>query len=146
MSIPTTSDLVDSLRRSRLLEPEHLQEVTIYLQTRFTESRGLAKELVQRGWLTPFQVNQLLQGKPDHLLLGPYVLLERLGGGAMGQVFKARQQRVGRIVALKVIDQQRLADPDAMRRFRREIEATARLEHPNAVFAYDADQAGDAYF
>src|SRR5207245_2837036 len=71
--------------------------------SRFPDARALARELVQRGWLTPFQVNQLFLGRGQDLLLGSYVLLERLGEGGMGAVFKARNWKLGQVVALKVI-------------------------------------------
>ena len=106
----------------------------------FPAPRALAGELIRRGWLTPYQVNQLLQGRGRDLLLGSYVLLERLGEGGMGQVFKARNWKLGRVVALKLIRKERLDNPDAVRRFQREIRAAAQLDHPNIVRAFDADE------
>src|SRR5262249_61351824 len=111
---------------NRLLTPAQLSEATLELQTRFPEPRALARELVQRGWLTPFQINQLFQGRSSALLLGPYLLLERLGEGGMGQVFKARHQLMNRLVALKLIRKERLAAPEAGRRVYRDTEAGAR--------------------
>src|SRR5690242_2387957 len=145
MSISTTPALVEAIRQDHLLEAEQLEELTGSLQTRFPEPRTLAQELLRRGWLTPYQVNLLLQGRRGELTLGPYLLLARLGGGGMGRVFKARHRRVGRVVAVKVLSGEQLRDPEAIRRFHREIEATAKLSHPNAVFAYDADQIGDSH-
>ena len=107
---------------------------------------ALAKELLNRGWLTPYQVNHLAQGKAGELLLGSYVLLERLGEGGMGAVFKARHRRLDRIVAIKLIRKERLADDEAIRRFRREIRAAAQLSHPHIVLAFDADEAGGVHF
>ncbi|MBL8799733.1 MAG: protein kinase, partial [Planctomycetia bacterium] len=95
---------------------------------------------------TPYQVNQLFQGKGRELLLGSYVLLERLGEGGMGQVFKARHQKMGRIIALKLIRKDRLANPVALRRFEQEIRAAAQLSHPNIVTAHDAAQVGETHF
>src|SRR5438105_626646 len=103
--------LVSSLHESRLLTPEQLHELSRDLQARFPEQRALARELVQRGWLTPFQVNQLFQGRAGELVLGSYVLLERLGEGGMGTVFKARHVQLSRVVALKVIRKERVANP-----------------------------------
>src|SRR5262249_14357745 len=80
------------------------------------------------------------------LALGTYVLLDRLGEGGMGQVFKARHRRLGHVLALKVIRKERLAHTDSLRRFQREARAAARLEHPNIVTVYGTDQAGDVHF
>src|SRR5438132_1194073 len=102
MSIESVVDLVKVLRESQILQPCHIQEVA-RLQTMFAEPRALAAELIQRGWLTAYQINKLFQGRATELVLGPYVLLERLGEGGMGTVFKARHQLMNRIVALKVI-------------------------------------------
>jgi serine/threonine-protein kinase len=60
------------------------------LLPRLPDAKAIAGELVWRGWLTPYQANQLLHGRGRELVLGSYVLLERLGAGGMGQVFKAR--------------------------------------------------------
>jgi serine/threonine protein kinase len=68
--------------------------------------------------------------------LGEFTLLERLGGGGMGVVFRARQAPLGREVALKVIRPEQLFFPRARERFRRETEAVARLQHPGIVPIY----------
>jgi WD40 repeat protein/serine/threonine protein kinase len=137
---------VQILEQYHLLEPAQQREVADSLLGRFPEPRRLAHELIQRGWLTPFQVNQLFLGKAAQLALGSYVILERLGEGGMGQVFKARHQNLGRLAALKVIRKDRLSNPVAVQRFRREIQAVAHLSHPNVVIAFDADQVGDVHF
>src|SRR5262245_40129369 len=146
MPIDSVANLVDELRESRVLNPAQLQEIGRDLLPRFPDPRALAKELVKREWLTPYQVNQLFQGRGRQLVLGSYVLLERLGEGGMGQGFKARHQLMNRIVALKVIRRERLSHPDAVRRFHREIQAAASLAHPNIVIAHDAAQVGDTHF
>ncbi len=145
MPIDTVASLADDLRRYRLLEPAQLDELARDLQARFPEPRALAGELVRRGWLTPYQVNQVFRGKGAELLLGSYVLLERLGEGGMGQVFKARNWKLGQIVAVKMIRKERLATADALRRFQREIRAAAQLDHPHIVRAIDADEVGGVH-
>src|SRR5262245_51522660 len=99
MSIP---DLVLVLRSCRLLDAAQLETVP-QLAERFQDARLLARELMNRGWLTAYQANQLLQGRGQSLQMGPYLLLERVGEGGMGTVFKARHDRMGRIVAIKVM-------------------------------------------
>ena len=64
----------------------------------------------------------------------------------MGAVFKARHLKMNRLVALKVIRKELLANPDAIQRFEREVQAAAQLSHPNVVAAYDAAQVGDTHF
>jgi serine/threonine-protein kinase len=146
MAVAKTVDLIEALRRNMVLEPAQLDQLERTLRIQYPEPKSLAGELLQRGWLTAYQANQLLQGRGDGLVLGAYVLLERLGEGGMGEVFKARHQKLGRIVALKVIRKERLDNPDNVRRFQREIRAAAQLSHPNIVHAFDADQAGDTHF
>src|SRR5262249_11584161 len=92
------------------------------------------------------QVTQLSQGRGPALLLGSYVLLERLGEGGMGAVFKARNWKLGRVVALKLIRKEHLKDAEVVARFRREIRAAARLCHPNIVQAHDADEVSGSHF
>jgi eukaryotic-like serine/threonine-protein kinase len=141
MTIASATDLVQLLRSHQLLEAAATAEALRDLQGRFPEPRALARELIQRGWLTAYQINQLFQGKGNELVFGSYVLLERLGEGASGQVFKARHQKLGRVVALKILRKARLSHYHSQARFRREIEAVARLSHPNIVLAFDADEA-----
>src|SRR5262245_28346983 len=116
MAIAAVSDLVDILRQSRLLEPAQLDEV-VALQSGYQDPRELARHLFKKGMLTAYQINQIFQGNAQDLVLGSYKLLDRLGEGGMGQVFKARHQRLQRIVALKVIRKERLENPQAVRRF-----------------------------
>jgi serine/threonine-protein kinase len=130
--------LVATLRDLCLLDAAQLQEVSGPLQQQFVTPTALTGELVRRGWLTPFQRDLLLQGRGRDLVLGPYVLLDRLGRGGMGEVFKARHQILNRVVALKVARKDLPQDATDERRFLREIQATARLAHPNIVIAHDA--------
>jgi hypothetical protein len=75
-----------------------------------------------------------------------YRILEVLGAGGMGTVYKALHQLMDRPVALKVIRPDLTRDAGAVERFHREVKAAARLTHPNIVHAYDAEQAGGAHF
>ena len=74
-----------------------------------------------------------------------YRILRELGRGGMGVVYQARQTLMNRPVVIKVINRALLDHPDAVERFRREVQAAARLSHPNIVTAYDAEQAGDLH-
>lgn len=140
---PTT--FLAELEKFQLLTPAQVHEAGALGETQ-PDTRKLAAELVRRGWLTPFQANQLLLGRGQSLVLGPYVLLERLGQGGMGQVYKARHALMDRTVALKVVRADRLDRPETLGRFRREMQAAAKLAHPNIVVAHDAAQVGDVHF
>lgn len=111
---------------------------------------GSARRLVQLMFaadkLTKFQAEQMLKGKTKRLVLSNYVILDRLGRGGMGRVFKARHRRMDRLVALKVLPWKARESPDAVRRFHREVKAAARLAHPNIVTAFDADEARGIHF
>lgn len=140
MAIASAADLVAALRKHQLLQATQIDEVVRIHQPRAADARSLARELIQRDLLTAYQINQLLQGRGGDLTLGSYVILERLGEGGMGQVFKARHRAMNRVVALKVIRKERLESADAIRRFQREIRAVAQLNHANIVRAFDADE------
>jgi serine/threonine protein kinase len=140
MPAPSSAvELVDWLERTELLSPEQVRQLRPQLPS-FPDVRILVKELIQRDWLTPYQVNQIMQGKGDQLSLGWLRLRERLGEGAMGQVFKAWNTKLQCIVAVKTIHKELIANGRAMERFRQEIEAVGQLEHPNIVRVRDADE------
>jgi serine/threonine-protein kinase len=147
MTTPSISSFLDVLRDSRLLEPEQVEETVRDLTPGCDDASTLAPLLVKRGWLTNYQADRLLRGRPQDLTLGPYHLLELLGEGGMGQVFKARHQRLNRLVALKIIRPERLLqNPEAIRRFHREAQSAAALSHPNIVIIYDADEVNKVHF
>lgn len=79
-------------------------------------------------------------------LVDRYEILERIGGGGMAVVYKARCTLLNRIVAIKVLRQQFAVDEDFVRRFRREAQAAASLSHPNIVSIFDVGQDNDTYF
>jgi len=75
--------------------------------------------------------------------LGPYEVVSAIGAGGMGVVYRARDTRLGRDVAIKVLGGDVAADPDLRARFRREARAVAALNHPNIVTIHDVADAGD---
>jgi serine/threonine protein kinase/WD40 repeat protein len=138
--------LLDDLRDSHLLDDARLGEIARAAAKGPLSARDLGRELMTRDGLTPFQVNHLLLGRGRELVFGGYALLERIGQGGMGQVFKARHVRLRRIVALKVIRRDRVGGLDAVRRFQRELLMAGQLTHPHIVEAYDAGEEGGTYY
>jgi serine/threonine protein kinase len=104
----------------------------------------LAAKLVEMGRLNRWQAEQLKVGR-SKFNLGPYQIIDSIGQGGMGQVFRAEHRLMGRIVAIKVLPRHR-STPDAIASFTREIRAQAQFDHENLVRAYDAGHDGNVYF
>ncbi|MBS0201364.1 MAG: SUMF1/EgtB/PvdO family nonheme iron enzyme [Planctomycetes bacterium] len=110
------------------------------------DARQLAQELVNQQQLTPFQVEQIFAGHGKTLVLGNYVVLDKVGQGGMGMVLKAEHRRMKRLVAIKMMSPSAVKTPDTLKRFHREVEAAAKLRHPNIVAADDADESNGTHF
>jgi len=132
-----------TLRRSNLLAPEQVAVAAALAAD--SDAISVARDLIQRKWLTEWQARQLLAGK-SKLYLGKYKLMDVLGQGGMGAVLKAESTTLRREVALKVMATNLHDDGIARARFEREIEFSASLDHPNIVRAIDADQIGKRFF
>jgi serine/threonine protein kinase len=104
----------------------------------------LANRLVEMGVLNAWQAKQLLDGRTK-FNLGPYWIVDSIGKGGMGQVFKAQQDKTGPIVAIKVLPRDKCT-PEAIANFTREIRALASMNHPNLVAAIDAGQDGNVHY
>ena len=78
--------------------------------------------------------------------LGPYEILAPLGAGGMGEVYRARDTRLEREVAVKVLPSRVSADPDRLRRFEKEARSASSLNHPNVVTVYDIGESGGTSF
>ena len=107
---------------------------------------GLARSLARSGRVTVYQAAAICQGKVRGLVVGDYLILDKLGQGGMGVVFKARHRRLGHVVALKILPPRLARDRKLVLRFRREIHAAALLDHPNVVAALDADEDRGVHF
>ncbi len=99
-----------------------------------------AAALVEDGLLTAYQATVLQQRRPQALNFGNYLLVDQLGSGASGHVFKARHKTSGRLTAIKVLSTDTAQDATAVKRFEREMQAAGRLAHPNIVKTFDAGQ------
>ena len=103
--------------------------------------RRLARHAVQSGVLTLWQAQQLMAGRSTGFKIDRYVLLELLGQGGMGRVYLARDTRLNRHVALKILSPERVNNPRAIARFHREAMVGAQLQHENLVRIYDEGEA-----
>jgi serine/threonine protein kinase len=106
---------------------------------------ALARWLVDRQLLTGWQAEELLRGRRDYFL-GKYKLLERIGQGGSGTVYRCEQTGMDRIVAVKVLSEEVAKKPGAVARFQQEARLAARVNHINVVAAFDAEHHGDIHF
>src|SRR5262245_60039331 len=136
-----------NLSDSGLFSQEEI-EATLRAQSGPQEVDGeaVAQRLIAAGKLTPFQAAAVRERHFDELRIGNYLVLDRLGAGGMGTVYKARHRRMKRVVAIKVLTRSVCQSDRFVQRFQREVEAVARLSHPNIVMAHDADEADVGHF
>ncbi|WP_168218792.1 serine/threonine-protein kinase [Limnoglobus roseus] len=99
----------------------------------------LLQQMVAAGLLTPFQADQLQNGRYQGFRLGNYQIRDRIGRGGMGQIYLADHLGLDRQVAIKVLRPAADAAPLARERFLREAYAAAKLSHPNIVTVYDVN-------
>src|SRR5207245_8962683 len=85
-------------------------------------------------------VHRLLSGQTFGLMLGNYRIVDRIGAGGMGIVYKAEHVHMKRVVAIKVLITEEERDAVFLRRFSSEMQAMAVLRHPNIVLAFDAGE------
>ena len=143
MPIPL-EQFVKQLEDSGILAGDTLQD---FIPPKATpkDAEELAKELVRKKKLTKFQAEEVYRGNGRALVLGNYTILDKIGAGGMGQVFKAEHRRMHRIVAVKMLPTGMMNDPAVVARFGREVTAAAKLNHPNIVTAFDADNANGVH-
>ena len=128
------------------LLPEEKLKVVLSKKTNFADGEALARDMIKSNLLTKYQAEQILGGRTKHLVMGKYQILEKIGAGGMGQVYKAYHSGTGRIVAIKVILSKSKIDPEVIRRFEREVKAAAKLVHQNIITVFDADQINGRVF
>lgn len=139
--------LLQLVEKSNLIPPQRLEDLVTSGEVEKSSSvKELAKLMVERGLLTHFQSEQLLNGKWRGFSIGKYKVLERLGSGGMGSVYLCEHVQMRHKVAVKVLPTSRSTDPSALGRFYREARAAASLQHPNIVPAHDVDQDGELHF
>ena len=133
------------LRRSNLIERGRLDQVVgEFLQKNSrAEPPDLADFLIAQGVLTPFQSERLLQGKTQGFVLGPFTLMDALGSGSMGTVYKAHNNTDNQWYAVKVLPRRSMWN---VRIARRKVRSFEQCKHPAVVPFVDVGTAGGMHY
>ena len=142
----TVDQFVRRLTSVDLFTKPELDEFQAGLKKSPENGEDLAKALVKAKRLTVFQVKKLYAGDGESLFLGNYILQDKIGEGGMGEVYLAEHRTMKRQVAVKLLPEKLTDNDEAVRRFHREVQAVARLLHPNIVKAFDADEANGTHY
>lgn len=144
----TTDDFLRCLEQSGLTAAKGGRKFLESLppNQRPVDAKICAAVFANAGQLTPYQARAIYQGKPYGLVVADREVLDLLGKGGMGNVFKARNRHLDRIEAIKIITPKKLDSSEAKKRFAQEARAAARLNHPNVVATYDAGEANGVHF
>ncbi|MHC5538397.1 serine/threonine protein kinase [Singulisphaera rosea] len=135
-------DLLPVIRASGVLTDRQFEDLKskVLNGTYPNDPQALAERLVREKVLTEYQTKRFLNNKSNGMVVGRYAILDRLGSGSMGRVYKAHHLMMDRVVALKIIAPEISTNDRVVARFQREMKLVGRLDHPNVVRAYDADQ------
>src|SRR5215467_1201124 len=133
------------LRRSNLIDRGQLDQlVGEFLQTNpRADPPALAEFLVQKGVLSQFQADRLLQGKTQGFVLGPFTLMDALGAGSMGTVYKAQSKNDSNWYAVKVLPRRSMWN---VRIARRKVRSFEQARHPSVVPFVDVGTAGGMHY
>lgn len=148
--MPTTDQgacewFVWDLRRSNLLDRGSLDKIVGYYLDRNprAEPPQLAQFLIEQGVLTEFQADRLLQGKTQGFVLGPYVLMDALGTGSMGTVYRAQSRNDHQWYAVKVLPRRSMWN---VRAAKRQVRLFEQFKHPALVPFVDVGTSGGMHF
>ncbi len=145
----TIDEFAESVSETGLITDGDLQRFRDELSADDDQSSttlALAERIVADGKLTSYQVSVILKASDDPLLIDRYVILDTLGVGGMGVVFKALHKAMDRVVALKLLPADAVDSREKVERFQREARAAARLSHPNIVTVHDAAESNGSHF
>ncbi len=145
MDTDTAQHLLAALRESGLHPPERLDFAAQFLVAS-EDDVSLADQLLTHGLLTPYMHRKVRINRSYEILFGPYLILDKIGEGGMGKVYRAVQLGKGQLVALKVVRQHLITNKTVKRRFKKEAAAAAAFDHPNIVKLYDADEVNGRYY
>lgn len=143
MAVPVDR-FVESLSASGLITADQVH--AIRNESSQTDGETLANELVARGLLTEYQAHAICVDQVNHLVLGDYKILDKIGEGGMGQVFKAVHSRLDRLAAIKLLTGDKLNDRPSLDRFHQEVKTAAQITHPNIVITYDASEQNGIHY
>lgn len=141
----TTELFLINLEQSRLVNAEQLADARAEAAAQI-DVTTMAANLVARGVLTQWQSEQIVAGQTSALWLGDYMVLEPIGAGGMGAVYKARAVGVERVVAVKCMTSALANDEKSIARFKREIRTASAMDHPNIVKCYDTGVANGTLY
>ena len=144
----TAEIILEQITNIGLVAPHHLAALQQRKANRPATFSGedLLGELVASHILTAYQAKRIAAGKSKSLTLEKFILLDKLGQGGMGTVWKAWHREADEIVALKVLDPALTQRKDMLSRFQRESRLATLLKHPNIVATYRAAQHGANHF
>jgi serine/threonine protein kinase len=142
MPLASAESLVDALRGSGLLPPAEVERLAHELAPFGDDPQAAVRRLIELDRVPVYQLRKVLHGRTDELFVGPFVVLDKLGEGGMGKVFKCRDVRSGRLAAVKVVRQHLLSNAVVRGRYDREVKAALSLRHPNIAAAYEAGEVG----
>lgn len=149
MSAPTTGkEFLEILSLSNLVDPKRIQDFVRKVVGSGIPDRAtaVAKACIQEGLISRFHAEQLLLGRHKGFFIDKYMLMDVLGAGGMGRVYRAVHTVMQRQVALKVLPKAMTTNPEVLARFLREARAVAMLDHPNIVRAYDTGVEDGNYY
>lgn len=142
----TPEHLFQALRECGQFSADQLKILDSVPTETLSDTAALADTLWNAKLLTAYQTRKLRLNRLAEILFGQYLVLDKIGEGGMGKVFKAIQCKTGKLVALKVVRAHLMANKTVVGRYRREAAAAAKLNHPNIVSLLDADEAQGRYF
>ena len=141
-ALPITDDaaFLDHLRKSRLLAPELIARVVAK-----DSPVSIPQRFVKSGLLTPFQLQQIEEGNCRRLMVGEFAILDIIGWGGMGTVYKAQHPQTKQPVALKVLSQRFRHDAGMRARFALETQVGARCKHPHLLQMLESGVTEDLF-
>ncbi len=137
---------VELVKRSGLVDNERLNQALSGVDESIRDSGIVASNLTKAGLLTEWQSEKLLQGRHKGFYLGKYKLLNHIGTGGMGSVYLAEHRVMRHRVAIKLLPNHLAAHKSYLERFHQEARASAQLNHPNMVRAYDVDHEENLHY